>query len=294
MNSSNKSFEMYCYIRENDTAIKNINNSSIFAPFPEKAKKNIAKRYDSKLPFDNAIAFYDTSVFKNAKSGIVFLEDGFYHKFMGIPRYIAYSDISRMVIGKNGLEIKAKNIEYTLIDSFDYNVLKRVITELIRINKSYGETLSTESKKITEKGVASKVGKVAKGTVKVAGKVVVAIIDDMLETAGSTKSAQERVRKTSNNPGNTEKEKIRNEIIVIQLKLKEAQNKIRINDAKLNIKQEQMKNLTEKDNNEEVTRLNDEIGEIRKKNEKLCNTVSHLESQMELLQERLDKIEDEN
>lgn len=295
MGFTRKASKMYGYIQGYKYKISNGLGEMFFAPLSKKIVGRLKKRYDNKIPVDKIIAFCDTSVFIQAKRGIVFTEDGFYHKFIGTPIFISYKSIDSILIGNNGLEIHTDNyFSYTLTDAFNYAVLKSVLLELKSIDNAYGQNESRESGKITEKSVASKVGKVAKGTAKVAGKVVVAIIDDMLETAGSTKSAQERVRKTSNNPGNTEKEKIRNEIIVIQLKLKEAQNKIRINDAKLNIKQEQMKNLTERDNNEEVTRLNDEIKEIRKKKEKLWNTVSHLESQMELLQERLDEIEDEN
>ena len=131
------------------------NNSSYkhyFAPdIPEKIMKKLISNFDSHLAVNSVIGFFDNTIFCTSKSGYIFTNDGFYYKYLGKALYFAYKDISSMYVEKGNLYMNLNNSslsEYTLIDVFDLNILKKILEELSEIDASYGQSSFKTSGKV--------------------------------------------------------------------------------------------------------------------------------------------------
>lgn len=142
---------------ENDKALRNNNDlyKKYIAPdIPEKIVNKLIKYFDSHLPANSIVAFYDTTLFGSSKGGLLFTNDGFYTKFIGKPVYIAYSSVKSMKQGANGIEIEVDSTEmptYTLIESLDKKVLEDIIRKLIEIDKEHGQSSFKSSGKVGKK-----------------------------------------------------------------------------------------------------------------------------------------------
>ena len=105
---------------------------------PEKVAKKLMKNFDRNLPINSLIAFFDTSLLGTSSSGLLFTVDGFYHKFITKPIYIAYQDITDMHIDGEYLNVSYLDncglqghvSSYSIIDSFIANLLLEMITAL--------------------------------------------------------------------------------------------------------------------------------------------------------------------
>lgn len=140
--------------KENDTAFRG--NDSMYkcylAPdIPEKIMKKLIKYYDSHLPANSVVAFYDSTLFGSCKTGLLFTNEGMYYHYIGKPIYIHYADITWMYCSSCGLEIKLNSEdmpECTIIDVFNMDVLKKILSELIDINTKYGQSAFKTSGKV--------------------------------------------------------------------------------------------------------------------------------------------------
>lgn len=57
-------------------------NKRYIAPnIPEKVFNKLLKHWGNTLPVNSVVAFYDSSVFKNCKAGLIFTNDGIYHGY---------------------------------------------------------------------------------------------------------------------------------------------------------------------------------------------------------------------
>ena len=124
--------------------------------FPDKVQKKLIKAYDNNLPINSLVAYYDTTVMNSCKGGILFTSDGMYYKFIGKAVYFQYADIIDMSMSVSEKDFKLKlnstdMDEYTiaaLAYDFDLYVLKEVISDLIQIDKIYGQSLYKSTGKV--------------------------------------------------------------------------------------------------------------------------------------------------
>lgn len=151
MTLSEKMKKMIGVIEANDKELRKDNdlNKHYLAPdISDKIMKKLIKYYDNHLDINGVIAFYDETLLGTAKSGIIFTNDGLYHKFLGKPIYIRYSNITNYHVedGNVTLQITDSNLhDYTLFSVLDGNALGKILGQLIVIDKEYGQTSSKTS-----------------------------------------------------------------------------------------------------------------------------------------------------
>lgn len=125
-----------------------------FTPeIPDEILEKLVKHYDNHLPVNSIIAFYDTSLFGSCKSGLLFTNDGFYHRIIGKPVYIRYADIEELrMIGDKELRLQLKSDEmpgYDFQDNFfNVSVFKELLQQLIGIDTEHGQSSVTETGKV--------------------------------------------------------------------------------------------------------------------------------------------------
>lgn len=132
--------------KENDVALRNnqdLFNHYIAPDIPEKIMKKLIKYYDSHLPTNNVVAFYDSTLFGSCKTGLVFTNEGIYYHYIGKPIYIRYADITGMRCFSGSLEVSLNSEdmpECTIFEVCNMNVLRDILQELIDINEEYGQS----------------------------------------------------------------------------------------------------------------------------------------------------------
>lgn len=157
--------------KENDISLKKNNDSykSYLAPnIPEKVIKKLIKYYDSHLPANSVVAFYDSSLLSSCKAELIFTNDGMYYRYIGKPVYIQYADITGTYSYGSNLEINLNSDEmpqFTVIDVFDMEVLERILRELIVIDKEYGQSSSKISGKVKKLDIPSDILKKCNGII---------------------------------------------------------------------------------------------------------------------------------
>lgn len=146
--------KMVNVIKKYDSALRNNNDGykHYLAPdIPEKIVKKLIKHYDSHMPVNSLVAFYDTTVFGTSKRGFVFTNDGIYYKYIGKAIYFHYTDIKNMYMSGSDLKLELNSEDlptYTLTDVFDLSVLKNILRELIDIDAEYGQSSSKSTGKV--------------------------------------------------------------------------------------------------------------------------------------------------
>lgn len=141
-------------LEKHDTALRRDNSlyKHYFAPnLPEKVMKKLIKYFDSHLPINSVIGFYDSTLFGSSKTGILFTNDGFYYRYIGKAVYFAYKDILGMRVADGNLYIDVNNTdigEFTLIDVFDMKILKCILIDLIYIDEEHGQSSFKSSGKV--------------------------------------------------------------------------------------------------------------------------------------------------
>lgn len=146
MSMSEEMQKMINIVKKYDAALRKYDNKRYIAPdIPDKIMEKLIKRCDSHLAVNNVVAFYDSTLFGNAKEGVLFAGDGFYsYGFMEKPVYFNFKDIIDMHFSLKDdylhLKLNSDDVsEYTLINgSLDKHTLKTVLEELIAISKSSG------------------------------------------------------------------------------------------------------------------------------------------------------------
>lgn len=138
------------YLRDNNDLYKVYYGDNV----PEKIQKKLISNFDNHLPINSITAFFDSTLFSSAKSGLLFTIDGFYYKYIGKAIFFSYSDIESMKLDDTNLIIYVNNSnerEYTVITVFNTKALKSLLLELIRINneiKTFTNKSSGKVKKI--------------------------------------------------------------------------------------------------------------------------------------------------
>lgn len=128
---------------------------------PEKVAKKLMKNFDRNLPINSLIAFFDTSLLGTSSSGLLLTVDGFYHKFITKPVYIAYQDITDMHIDGEYLNVSYLDncglqghvSSYAIIDSFTANLLLEMITALKGIDALQGQSIGKSSGTVKDKPI---------------------------------------------------------------------------------------------------------------------------------------------
>ncbi len=157
MNMSEKMKAMVKVIKENSRRLVDDNDlyKYYIAPdIPQKIINKLMKYYDNHLPANSLLAFFDTTLFGTSKAGFVFTTEGFYYKWITKASYFQYCDVrSTEAVGTN-LYVKLNQAtasgdsSFTLIDSLEMDVLKKVIDRLCDINAEYGYCNTRSSGKI--------------------------------------------------------------------------------------------------------------------------------------------------
>lgn len=154
MTLSEEMKKMIEVIKANDEKLRNDNdfNKRYIAPdIPDKIMKKLIKHYDNHLHINGVIAFFDETLLGTTKSGIIFTNDGLYHKYLGKPIYIQYSAIENCYVEKGNITLQVNNSDlddYTIFSVLDGDVLRRVLGQLIEIDKEYGQTSFKTSGKV--------------------------------------------------------------------------------------------------------------------------------------------------
>lgn len=130
---------------------KNGSYKSYYAPeIPEKIIKKLIKNFDSHLPTNSIVAYFDETVFGTTKGGFLFTNDGFYYKYIGKAMYFRYCDIERVDIS-TGLELHLADINvsyYNALSVLNKEALKILLEHLISIDAEYGQTTRKSTGKV--------------------------------------------------------------------------------------------------------------------------------------------------
>lgn len=134
--------QMVEVIKEFDSSLCNgINLARYFAPdIPKKIMKKLIKNFDSNLPINSVVAYYDTTFFNSSKEGIIFTNEGIYYKtFLNKAFYLPYMEIEKV---DEEAVFKLKNGEKLIlkIDYISKTVLKELFRSLVQIDEIYGQT----------------------------------------------------------------------------------------------------------------------------------------------------------
>lgn len=115
-----------------------------FAPdIPDNVLDKIIKNFDGDVFINNIVAFFDTSVFNNCKSGLLFTIDGLYTKSIGKPEYIKYCDVFYVDNKKKTPIIQLRRSgeeKYIYIECPDTSKFKSLIYDLRSIDEEFGQT----------------------------------------------------------------------------------------------------------------------------------------------------------
>lgn len=155
MELSVKMLKMVSVIEKYDSGLRNNLYKHYLAPnIPEKVKKKLIKYFDNNLPVNSLVAFYDSTLSDNSKSGILFTNAGIYYKYIGKAVYFAYKDIHDFYARDRNLYFHVDNSDmfdytiYTVLDVFDMEILKKVLIELKEIDEYYGQSSMKSSGKV--------------------------------------------------------------------------------------------------------------------------------------------------
>lgn len=164
---SEKMEKMIEVIKSNDEELRKGNDlyrRYISPNIPDKIMKKLIKYYDNNLNINGVIAFYDETLLGTTKSGIIFTNDGFYHKYLGKPVYIQYSAIRNY----HNLTLQVNNSDlgnYTIFSVLDKDVLERILGQLIGIDKEYGQIIFKTSGKVQKIDIPEDMKKKCQGLI---------------------------------------------------------------------------------------------------------------------------------
>lgn len=153
MSLSEEMRKMIDVVKQYDSALKcNLYKSYIAPDMPDKIMKKLLKNFDSHIPINSIVAYYDDTLFGATKGGTVFTSDGVYFKdIMTKPVYFQYTDIISCEITDSWLRLHLRNCDesyYDNITSLDKSTKKIVIDQLKKIDSEYGQTTFKSSGKI--------------------------------------------------------------------------------------------------------------------------------------------------
>lgn len=141
-------------VKKYDLELRKNNDSykHYFAPeIPDEVMNKLLAKFDSNLAVNSLVSYYDSTLFGTSKAGILFTNDGVYYKFIGKAVYFAYKDISNFRVRSGNLDFDVQNSdmsEYTIIDVFDMEILKKLLLELKEIDEYYGQSSAKSSGKV--------------------------------------------------------------------------------------------------------------------------------------------------
>ena len=142
-------------LKNKDKEIRKDLYKSYFAPdIPEKVIKKLIKKFDSHLPANSIVAYFDTTILGTVGDGVLFTNDGFYEKSFGKPVYFSYVSISAVECDGKSLQLtvdSAKITTYSLYNSLDKDSLAKAIEELILIDQEYGQSSFKTTGKVSKK-----------------------------------------------------------------------------------------------------------------------------------------------
>lgn len=153
MDLSEEMKKMIDVVKQYDFALKRNRYKSYIAPdIPDKIIKKLLKNFDSHMPINSIVAYYDDTAFETTTRGTVFTSDGVYFKdIICKPVYFQYSDIIECEITDKGLRLHLQNCVdsyYENIAALDVPTKKIVIEQLKKIDFEYGQTTFKSSGKI--------------------------------------------------------------------------------------------------------------------------------------------------
>ena len=153
MDLSEEMKKMIDVVKQYDFALKRNRYKSYIAPdIPDKIIKKLLKNFDSHMPINSIVAYYDDTAFETTTRGTVFTSDGVYFKdIICKPVYFQYSDIIDCEITDKGLRLHLQNCVdsyYENIAALDVPTKKIVIEQLKKIDFEYGQTTFKSSGKI--------------------------------------------------------------------------------------------------------------------------------------------------
>ena len=145
--------QMLEIIKKYEKDILKQNGKRYFAPdIPDKVLKKIIKNFDSDVPVNSIVAFFDMSMLGNGGSGLLFTVDGLYAKHIGKPNYIKYKDVLTIEFDKNNnhkLEVgKLDNFVTINAECNSKGFFRSMIYGLRSIDKDYGQSTSRTSGKV--------------------------------------------------------------------------------------------------------------------------------------------------
>ena len=140
-------------IKKYDSKLKGTMPKSYIAPdIPEKIIKKLLKNFDNHMPVNSIVAYYDDTLLRSAKGGIVFTTDGVYFReFMSKPMYFQYVDIISCEVKGSSLRLNVENSDEAYFDDItvlDELTKKIVIEQLKNLDAEYGQTTIKSSGKI--------------------------------------------------------------------------------------------------------------------------------------------------
>lgn len=152
MELSEEMIKMIEVVKNYDSELKKSYTSYIAPDIPDKVIKKLLKNFDSHMPVNSIIAYYDETVFNSTKRGTVFTTDGVYFKdIMTKPMYFRYIDIVSCEVTGNYLRLNLQNSDETYFDYYafcDEITEKIVIEQLKKLDEEYGQTTFKSSGKI--------------------------------------------------------------------------------------------------------------------------------------------------
>ena len=91
--------------------------------------------YDYSIEKEKIVAYIDTSLLKSTSLGLVFCENGFYHKDTVVAQYFPYDEIESVTTDGCQVLISMRNSQrsHALFEGIDENVLVEIINGLRRI-----------------------------------------------------------------------------------------------------------------------------------------------------------------
>ena len=144
MELSEEMIKMIEVVKNYNSELKKSYTSYIASDIPDKVIKKLLKNFDSHMPVNSIIAYYDETVFNSTKRGTVFTTDGVYFKdIMTKPMYFRYIDIVSCEVTGNYLRLNLQNSDETYFDYYafcDEITEKIVIEQLKKLDEEYGQT----------------------------------------------------------------------------------------------------------------------------------------------------------
>ena len=154
MNISEEMEKMISTLRSYESELKSADSCYVLYICPDisdKIIKNTIKHFDNHIAVNSIVGIYDTSIFHNGKTGIIFTNDGFYYRFIGKAEYAAYKDIINMEKSGGNLRVKIESDNINEIIMYEGNsadIIRTILKKLIELDKEYGQSSKKKSGKV--------------------------------------------------------------------------------------------------------------------------------------------------